>query len=120
MTSSSTLTNTNFPANYGLTDVDEIGIKMHYIIMSLIDIFDEKGFQETTGEVIKLERKRLKYSQLKVSNISGLDHAYISKLEKGQRMPTIKTIALIAEALGIPLTIFVERITDRIKPFTQP
>ncbi len=40
-------------------------------------------------------------SQQELSLNTGLDRTYISLLERGKRQPTLKTLFLVASALGV-------------------
>ena len=54
------------------------------------------------GRVIRDLRKSRGKSQEVVSGLAGLDRTHYSKIERGQRSPTIDTLFKIAHALGMP------------------
>lgn len=54
------------------------------------------------GEVLVATRKRLKISQYKLANLSGISERYLNFLEHGKVEPRIMTVIRIANALGIP------------------
>ncbi len=55
------------------------------------------------GRLIKTLREGAELTQEQLAAKAGVDHSYISLLENGQRMPTIKTADKIARALGVTL-----------------
>ena len=54
------------------------------------------------GRVIRDLRKSRGKRQEVVSGLAGLDRTHYSKIERGQRSPTIDTLFKIAHALGMP------------------
>lgn len=52
-------------------------------------------------ENIKKYRKALGFSQEKLSEIANISPDYISLIERGKRVPSIKRLCLIAKALGV-------------------
>lgn len=54
------------------------------------------------GHVLHGLRVRAHLSQEQLAAMSGLHRTYISILERGQRSPTLDTIAVLARALGRP------------------
>lgn len=65
------------------------------------------------GLFIQQRRKRLKFSQSGLSRICKLSVSYISKLEAGQRRPTIRTVRLLAPALGLRVKALLETLTGK-------
>jgi transcriptional regulator with XRE-family HTH domain len=55
------------------------------------------------GHNVKRLRTRVGISQAKLAELMGIDRAYVSGLEKGERNPTIITLWHIAKALGVKL-----------------
>lgn len=51
------------------------------------------------GQILRHFRKKVKLSQEKLSQESGLDRSYISLLERGQRQPTLTSILKLSKAL---------------------
>ncbi len=51
------------------------------------------------GAVINERRKRLKMTQDELASESGVNRAFISNIEKGQRNPSIGAVASIAKGL---------------------
>ena len=57
---------------------------------------------ELVGNIIREYREKAGKSQEVVSGLAGLDRTHYSKIERGERMPTIATLFQIAHALQIP------------------
>ena len=53
------------------------------------------------GKTICRLRKEKKLSQEVFSGLAALDRSHYSKIERGQRVPTLETIFKMAQALGI-------------------
>lgn len=58
-----------------------------------------KVLQDCLGQIISSRRKRLGMSQDELADESGVDRAFISSVERGQRNPSFRTIASIAHGL---------------------
>ena len=52
------------------------------------------------GKVIREQRKRIPLSLKRLSKMSGVSLAHLSRIEKGQRSPSPHTLQLIAQPLG--------------------
>jgi transcriptional regulator with XRE-family HTH domain len=57
--------------------------------------------RETFGANLKRERKRLKLSQERVGELSGLNMTEVSRLERAERDPRLGTIVKLAKGLGV-------------------
>ncbi|MCL5278429.1 MAG: helix-turn-helix transcriptional regulator [Planctomycetes bacterium] len=66
------------------------------------------------ADVLRQLRERAGLSQEALAAKSGLDRTYISLLERGQRQPTLKTLARLAEALNMSLAALAKRVEDRL------
>lgn len=55
----------------------------------------------TFGELLKTLREERGVSQARLARHVSLDHSYLSRLESGQRSPSIETIVRIAKALNL-------------------
>ena len=53
------------------------------------------------GKNIKRIRERKGMSQGDIHRITGMDRGYISRVESGQKNPTISNLEKIAKALGV-------------------
>jgi transcriptional regulator with XRE-family HTH domain len=60
------------------------------------------------GQNVRRLRLAAKISQAELAARMGVDRAYISGLELGQRNPTVVTLWHIAKALGVTMASFLE------------
>jgi transcriptional regulator with XRE-family HTH domain len=65
------------------------------------------------GRNVKRLRIAAGFSQAELAERMGVDRAYVSGLELGQRNPTVVTLWHIAEALGVKLKSFFEEEKQR-------
>jgi transcriptional regulator with XRE-family HTH domain len=49
-------------------------------------------------------RKRLRYTQREVAKIADIDSNYYAKVERGDSVPSLKTLSKIAKALDVSVT----------------
>lgn len=68
---------------------------------------------ELIEQIIQAYRKKSGLSQEVVSGLADLDRTHYSKIERGERMPTITTLFKIAHALEIHPSDIVKTIEDR-------
>jgi len=68
---------------------------------------------ELIGQIIQEYRNRCGLSQEVLSGLAGLDRTHYSKIERGERMPTITTLFKIAHALEIQPSDIVKTIEER-------
>lgn len=61
----------------------------------------DKKIRTRIGEKLKFYRKRSELSLDDLSKLCGVSASYLSKIEKSERMPTIKLIHKIGEALKL-------------------
>jgi len=61
------------------------------------------------GQVMRERRKELDLSQEKLASGAGIDRAFLSNLERGQRKPSFGTVARIADGLKIKFSRLVAR-----------
>jgi transcriptional regulator with XRE-family HTH domain len=66
------------------------------------------------GNRIRVARDRKGLSQAALSEAVGVQPDSIGRMERGKRWPTLQTLSLIADALGIPLGDLLDR--DRPDP----
>ena len=50
---------------------------------------------------IKLYRNKANLTQLKLGLICGISEDYISEIERGKKLPSLKRLIIIADALGV-------------------
>jgi transcriptional regulator with XRE-family HTH domain len=60
-----------------------------------------KDLSTSLAKVIKRRREAKGMSQAKLAELSGLAQTFIGMIEKGQRTPTVDTVASIAGALEV-------------------
>ncbi len=65
------------------------------------------------GQAIQARRRELEISQEELSQRSGVDRAFISEVERGQRNPSIGAVASIADGLKMKLSLLITR-TEKI------
>lgn len=70
---------------------------------------DEKMLTQL-GKNIKKIREEVNLSKTQLSKKAGIDRGYLSRIEKGQRNPTLGYIIKISKGLKIPLSNFVKNI----------
>jgi transcriptional regulator with XRE-family HTH domain len=69
---------------------------------------------------LKELRKKMGFSQYKLSKESGVSQSYLSCLEAGKKTPTVDTLEKICNTFGISLSEFFEMNNDNIPdPYTQ-
>jgi transcriptional regulator with XRE-family HTH domain len=73
-----------------------------------------KDLNAAFADVLRQLRERAGLSQEALADKSGLDRTYISLLERAQRQPTLKTLARLADALGISLAALSKKVEDRL------
>lgn len=64
---------------------------------------NEKFFLEL-GEVVLQKRTQLGWSQDDLSDASGINRAFISNIERGQRNPSTETLLKLAKGLKMKLS----------------
>jgi transcriptional regulator with XRE-family HTH domain len=62
--------------------------------------------RRTVGRNVQRLRKSAGLTQAELAERMGVDRAYVSGLELGQRNPTIVTLWHIAKALGVKVRLF--------------
>ena len=61
-------------------------------------------FLEHIPENLSKIRKQLRYTQREVGELAGLNPNYYAKVERGDGVPSLKTLYKIAKALNISIT----------------
>jgi len=59
------------------------------------------NFYPSVGEICRLKRGRLNISQQELSMRSGISHQTISAIENDRRIPSLKTLKKLANALDL-------------------
>ena len=73
-----------------------------------------KDINTAFAEALREVREQKGISQEALAAKSSLDRTYISLLDRGQRQPTLKSIAILANALDATLTDFARRIECKL------
>jgi transcriptional regulator with XRE-family HTH domain len=63
-----------------------------------------KTIQRQFGQKVRRLRQARQLSQEKLAFISNIHRTYLGGIERGERNPSLKNIAKIAEALGVTLS----------------
>jgi len=58
------------------------------------------------GEKIRYYRKKLGFSQEELALRAGIHPAYLGKLERNEKNPTVETIDKIIDAVGVSYAVF--------------
>ncbi len=66
--------------------------------------------EEHIGALIRALRDERGFSQEALGERAGLHRTYIGALERGEKSVTVATLAKIAQALGVTLTAFFQRL----------
>jgi transcriptional regulator with XRE-family HTH domain len=66
--------------------------------------------RQIVGENIRRYRREKGLSQQEMANRMGVDRAYISGLELGQRNPTVITLWHAAQALGVEVHLLLKKV----------
>lgn len=64
------------------------------------------GLEKRVGAKIAYLRKAKKLSQMKLAEIVDMNFNYIGQIERGEANVTIKTLKLLANALGVKVEEF--------------
>ncbi|MCW3056286.1 MAG: transcriptional regulator, family [Solirubrobacterales bacterium] len=56
------------------------------------------------GRAVRATGRELRISQEELGFRSGVHRNYIGGVERGERQPTVRTLATLADALGVPLS----------------
>lgn len=64
------------------------------------------------GEILRTERKKAELSQEGLAFECDLDRTYISLLERGLRQPSLETVFLLADSLGLSASKLVSKVEN--------
>lgn len=76
---------------------------------------NEEKYLKAFGAVLKSLRKSIPMSQESLAFESGLHVTFISRLETGNRQPTLSTLFKLSNALGIEVEELVARVAQELK-----
>ncbi len=72
------------------------------------------SLRKAFGEVLREARRKQKLSQERLALESGMDRAYISRLERGLTQPTLETIFRLSAILQVSSSTLVRRVEKKI------
>lgn len=58
--------------------------------------------ERSFAELLRWYRERTGVSQARLARLVGVDHSYVSRLERGERRPSRDLVVRIADALSLP------------------
>ena len=70
--------------------------------MNVSDTVKEKAYSQI-GQLIREIRMRMKMYQIELSTRCGVEPSNLNRIEHGKANPTVRTLHLIAVALGVGL-----------------
>jgi len=84
----------------------------------------EKGEQATSarraavlfGAVLRRDRTGAGFTQEGLAEAAGLHHTFVSRLERGERAPSLETVLRLADALGVSPTGWVDEVRAGWEP----
>lgn len=72
-------------------------------------------FEKTIGIIVLNLRKQRKISQEELADMIDSNQVYISEIERGMKLPSIKTLYNLAKAFGMTLAEFIAIIEKAIE-----
>ena len=76
---------------------------------------EHMSIRKEFGRVLREARKKRGISQERLALDSGMDRAYVSRLERGVTQPTLETIFRLSGVLGITPSVLVRRVEQKQK-----
>ena len=73
------------------------------------------SIRKAFGQVLRETRKKRGVSQERLALDSGMDRAYLSRLERGITQPTLETIFRLSKVLGISPSVIVRRVQQKLR-----
>ena len=73
-------------------------------MLSLISGYSLAVFEKTVGKIILNLRKQRKLSQEDLADLIDSHQVYISEIERGMKLPSLRTLYNLAHAFGMTLT----------------
>ncbi len=75
----------------------------------------KETLDEAFGKILRSLRVKAGVSQEQLGHMCHLHRTFVSLLERGQRCPSLKTIAALAEALDVRPFQLVRMVEDRLR-----
>lgn len=73
---------------------------------------EKTTFNKVFGEFVREKRIALNLSQAQLSDKMALDYQYISSVERGLVSPTLYWIVGLADAMDLPLEVFIKEFSN--------
>ncbi len=70
---------------------------------------------KAVGRVIAYFRTKSNMSQEVLSGLADIGRSHLSAIERGERKPTLETLYRICSALGVKMSIVVQKLEDDIE-----
>ncbi len=94
---------------FGIVWNDELDLEAETVYQDGVTVrIDKPAVFSAIGEAVMTARARKGLSQKELSEITGIDQADISRIERGIANPSVSTLNRIAEALDAQLTVSME------------
>ena len=65
------------------------------------DVNSRAALMAAFGENVRKRRKELGFTQEELARQAGLHRTYVADVERGNRNPSLETVALLARGLGL-------------------
>lgn len=65
------------------------------------------------GEQLHMRRLEAGFSLRKLAELSGVDHSYIAKIEKGANSPSVDTLRGLCDVIGVEILLGKMNIDER-------
>ena len=80
-----------------------------------IETFGNNAGMGRIGLEVRVLRRRRKMTIEQMSQATGLNRGYLSRLERGEKAPSIASVVKLAQALDVPVsTLFGESLDDSL------
>ncbi len=81
-------------------------------ILPKLAFMEKTTFNKVFGEFVREKRIALNLSQAQLSDKMALDYQYISSVERGLVSPTLYWIVGLADAMDLPLEVFIKEFSN--------
>ena len=68
----------------------------------------DEGLAASFGQCVMLHREAAGISTAKLASMAGMSRAYLWRIEHGQVLPSLRNVARISIALGVPVSRLLE------------
>lgn len=72
-------------------------------------------WEAALAETLRAERAAARLTQAELAAKSGIPRVTYLRYESGERRPNVVQIAQIADGLGVKLSVFLQRVEERVK-----